>query len=253
MYRSGDIIRLYHTQRAGLMRSCAQFYHSTNTLNKDETPMNEKILLVDDHTLIREGLRSILEVELGMKVIGQAADGLQAVSSAEELRPDIIIMDVELPLLNGREATRRIKQRNDSVRIIALSMHGDRGNVIGMFQSGADAYLLKHCAVDELQDAIHAVLSGRRYLSNHLTDVLLESFATSSPGTQDAVYHQLTARERQVLQLIAEGRSTKEAAAILGCAISTVETHRQHLFNKLQVQSVADLTKEAIRLGLTHL
>ncbi len=214
--------------------------------------MSIRILLADDHHLIRQGLCSIIEQDLKMQVIGQAGNGIEAVSMSGTLNPDVIVMDVHMPQLNGIDATREIKSRNSGARIIALSMHSDQQFVSDMFCAGADAYLLKHCVVNELESAIHTVISGRKYLSNDLTDLILNDYVRHLDA--DSIAHDpgLTAKERQVLQLIAEGNSTKDMASLLNVSVSTVETHRQHVMAKLNLHSVAELTKAAIRMGLTE-
>lgn len=213
--------------------------------------MSTRILLADDHHLMREGLRSVIEQDLRMQVVGQAGNGMEAVEMAHTLHPDIVIMDVHMPLLNGIEATREIKNREGSARIIALSMHREQQFVSDMFRAGADGYLLKHCVVDELETAVRTVLTGRKYLSTDLTNLVIDDYVRHLDA--DAINHDegLTAKERQVLQLIAEGNATKEIASLLHVSVSTVETHRQHLLAKLRVHSVAELTKAAIRMGLT--
>ena len=213
--------------------------------------MSTRILLADDHHLMREGLRSVIEQDLRMQVVGQAGNGMEAVEMARTLHPDIVIMDVHMPLLNGIEATREIRNREGSPRIIALSMHREQQFVSDMFRAGADGYLLKHCVVDELDAAIQTVLTGRKYLSTDLTNLVIDDYVRHLDA--DAINHDegLTAKERQVLQLIAEGNATKEIASLLHISVSTVETHRQHLLAKLRVRSVAELTKAAIRMGLT--
>lgn len=213
--------------------------------------MSTRILLADDHHLMREGLRSVIEQDLRMQVVGQAGNGMEAVEMAHTLHPDIVIMDVHMPLLNGIEATREIKNREGSARIIALSMHRGQQFVSDMFRAGADGYLLKHCVVDELEAAVRTVLTGRKYLSTDLTNLVIDDYVRHLDA--DAVNHDegLTAKERQVLQLIAEGHSTKDISTLLHVSVSTIETHRQHLLAKLRVHSVAELTKSAIRMGLT--
>lgn len=213
--------------------------------------MSTRILLADDHHLMREGLRSVIEQDLRMHVVGQAGNGMEAVELTAALHPDVVIMDVHMPLRNGIEATREIKSLDGEARVIALSMHREQQFVSDMFRAGADGYLLKHCVVDELEAAIQTVLTGRKYLSTDLTNLVIDDYVRRLDA--DAIAHDegLTAKERQVLQLIAEGNATKEIAALLHVSVSTVETHRQHLLAKLRVRSVAELTKTAIRMGLT--
>ena len=216
--------------------------------------MSTRILIVDDHRIMREGLRALIEKQGGMSVVGEAEDGRRAVELAIELTPDIVIMDVTMPNLNGIEATRQIRAALPETRVIALSMHSDQRFIKGMFDAGAKAYLLKEGAFDEMAQAIRAVRKGEAYLSVRLQDGVIQTFVVNS-GAKGATPNTsvLSAREREVLQLIAEGKSTKEIATILGVGIKTVETHRRQIMIKLQMGSVAELTKYAIRQGLTTL
>jgi DNA-binding NarL/FixJ family response regulator len=214
--------------------------------------MKTRILLADDHTLVREGLRSIIEQELGMEVVGQAANGKEVIALATELLPEVIVMDVHMPLMNGIDATREILSRFDTIKVIALSMHRDQNFVTDMFRAGAHAYVLKHCALGELEGAIRCVLAGRKYLSADLTDLVIDGYA-NRPCQEQSGTQELTPKERNVLQLIAEGKSTKEIADALSVSVSTVETHRTHIMVKTNLHSVAELTRYAIRIGLTEL
>ncbi|MAT39528.1 MAG: DNA-binding response regulator [Ectothiorhodospiraceae bacterium] len=214
--------------------------------------MSISIVLADDHTLLREGIRALLEEDLCMKVVGQAADGRRAVELVEELHPDVVIMDVHMPILNGIDATKELVARGIDTKIIALSMDRGREFVTEMFKAGAHAYVIKHSAIAELECAINAVKSGKRYISQDLTDTVIQGYVEQLTNhiREDTV--QLTSKERQVLQLIAEGHSTREIASLLYVSVSTIETHRQHLMQKLDTHSIAGLTKAAIRLGLTE-
>lgn len=215
--------------------------------------MSTRVLLADDHHLMREGLRGLIEQDLKMTVVGQAGDGIQAVALAESLHPDIVVMDVHMPLLNGIDATREIKSRCPSIRIIALSMHRDQQLVSDMFRAGADGYLLKECVVAELDTAFKTVLTGRKYISADLTNLIIGDYVRRLDADPTENADHLTAKERQVLQLIAEGQSTKGIASLLSISPSTVETHRRHLMEKLHTTSIAELTKSAIRMGLTRI
>lgn len=215
--------------------------------------MSTRILLADDHNLMREGLRSVLEQDLHLKVVGQASNGIEAVAIAKELHPDAVVMDVHMPVLNGIEATKEIRGCCESTKIVALSMESDRSFISRMFTAGAHAYVIKHSAVDELSAAIRTVLSGRRYISAEITDVVLDDYIERISTDAEQLEKILTPKERQVLQLIAEGHSTKEIGEILFISISTVDTHRKHLLSKLHTDSIAGLTKAALRLGLTEL
>jgi DNA-binding NarL/FixJ family response regulator len=216
--------------------------------------MSIRVLLADDHTIMREGLRSILENELHLEVVAQADDGRAAVELAGKLKPDLVIMDVSMPDLNGIEATRRILAADPRTKVIALSMHADKRYVGEMLGAGVSGYLLKHSAMDELQQAIHTVMANKKYISPEIAGVVIDDYLLHLSTTEGgAPPEQLTPREREVLQLIAEGKSTKEIASLLHVSVPTIDTHRQHIMDKLQIFSVADLTKYAIRTGLTSL
>jgi DNA-binding NarL/FixJ family response regulator len=208
-----------------------------------------RILLVDDHDLMREGLRSILEKEVDFEVVGEAANGREGVRLAAKLKPDVVIMDVAMKDLNGVEASSQIKSQNTKVQIVALSSYPDRRYVTAILRAGASAYVLKANAYRELRQAIRSARAGKSFLSEELTGILLE-VVRSSPPEEDSAYGVLAAREREVLQLLAEGLTSPEVAARLGVATSTVETHRRNLMRKLDLHSIADLTRYAIREGL---
>jgi len=215
--------------------------------------MDIKIIVADDHKIVRDGLRALLEEQTGMKVIAEAENGRQAVILSRKLCPDIVIMDVGMPDLNGIEATRQITSDGENVRVVALSMHSDRRFVAQMFKAGASAYLLKDCAFEELAQALTVVLTGQTYLSPEITGSVMEDYLHHLSNTDSSGFTLLTTREREVLQLLAEGKTTKEIASQLNVSIKTIETHRQQIMNKLKVRSLAELTKYAIREGLTSL
>ncbi|HOV85426.1 MAG TPA: response regulator transcription factor [Syntrophobacteraceae bacterium] len=215
--------------------------------------MGCRILLADDHKIVRDGLRSLLEKQPGMDVVAEADNGRTTVRLARELLPDLVIVDIGMPGLNGIEATRQIVAENPRIRVVALSMHSDRRFVAQMFKAGASAYLLKDCAFEELAQAVQVVLAGRTYLSPQVAGTVVEDYIRHLAATDGSGFSVLTAREREVLQLLAEGNSTKQIANSLHVSMKTVETHRQQIMNKLNVQSVADLVKYAIREGLTSL
>ncbi|MBI1804316.1 MAG: response regulator transcription factor [Ignavibacteriae bacterium] len=215
--------------------------------------MSTRIILADDHAIVREGLKSILENELGMTVVAQAESGRTAVDLALKLKPDIVIMDISMPDLNGIEATRRILSESAGVKVIALSMHSDKRYVAEMLKAGASGYLLKHSALDELERAIKTVLSDKTYVSPAIAGVVVKDYIQRLASESEGSVTLLTPKEREVLQLIAEGRSTKEIAGKLNVSVPTVESHRQHIMEKLDLHSVAELTKFAIREGLTSL
>lgn len=213
--------------------------------------MGIKILIADDHKIVCEAIASLLGKELGMEVIGEAEDGRTAVQLAKELQPDVVIMDITMPNLNGIEATRQIIRELPEVKVIALSVHSDRRSVREMLKAGATGYVPKHCAFGELVSAIQNVVSNRTYISSQISRIVIEGYIHRLDGHDDSVYSLLTAREREVLQLISEGKSTKVIAKELHVSTKTIEWHRSQLMNKLKMQSVAELVKYAIREGLT--
>ena len=211
-----------------------------------------RILIADDHKIFREGLRTLLSNQRGVKVVGEADNGRSTVSMAAELRPDVVIMDVAMPELNGIDATRQISSLCENTKVLALSMHADSRFVTRMLTAGAHGYLLKDCAFEELTLAIQTVLSDDVYLSPGVAGVVIRAMQsrTTELGTKAP---ELTPREREVLQLVAEGRTTREIAARLHVSVKTIETHRKQIMDKLELRSVAELTKYAVREGLTSL
>ncbi|MDO8302096.1 MAG: response regulator transcription factor [Sedimentisphaerales bacterium] len=215
--------------------------------------MTTKILLADDHKIIRDGLRALIEKEPNMDVVAEACDGRTAVRLAKEYMPHIIIIDIAMPDLNGIEATRQILNETPGAKIIALSMHSDSRFVMRMLESGASGYLLKDSAFEELSMAIKTVQSGKTYLSPAISGVVVEDAMRHSSQKVSRDKIELTPREREVLQLLAEGRTTKRIASQLNVSVKTVETHRLKVMEKLDIHSVAELTKYAVREGLTSL
>jgi DNA-binding NarL/FixJ family response regulator len=215
--------------------------------------MSTKIVVVDEHKILREGLSTLIAKQPDMEIIGEATDGREALQLVEKLTPDLILMDVTMPNLNGIEATRKIKSKNPDIEIIALSLHSDRRYVLGMIDAGASGYLLKECAFEELVRAINTVMAKKKYLSPGISDILIEEYVKKNTQEKPTIYSKLTPREREILQLIAEGKNTKEIAGYLFISVKTVETHRRHIKRKLRVDSVAELTKIAIKEGLTVL
>jgi len=215
--------------------------------------MVTKILIADDHQIVRQGLRFLLEKESDLKVVAEADNGRTTVRLARELTPGVIIMDVAMPELNGIEATRQIIAESPATKVIALSMYVDRRFVVNMLKAGASAYLLKDCAFEELIRAIRVVLAHKTYLSPGVTDILVKDCQMGIPMNEISAFALLTPREREVLQLMSEGNSTAKIADQLHVSIKTVESHRQQLMQKLNLRSVAELTKYAIREGLTSL
>lgn len=214
--------------------------------------MSINILITDDHTLVRDGLKMILEAEDDMRVVATAAEGCEAVVLAEEHRPDVILMDISMPGLNGIEITRRIRERLPTVRVLILTMHHAMEYVYRALQAGARGYLLKESAGSEVVTAVRSIMKGNLFFGTGVEQPL-ELQDGAVPERQKSPLYCLSRRERQVLQLLAEGKSTKEMAFALAVGDKTVETHRMHIMKKLNSHSVADLTKLAIREGLTTL
>ncbi|MEA1963612.1 MAG: response regulator transcription factor [Candidatus Aerophobetes bacterium] len=215
--------------------------------------MSIRILLTDDHRLVRESLRSLLEKEPGVKIVGEAEDGQTAVRLARELNPDVIVMNITMSHLNGIEATRQIVTEIPGVKVLGLSMHSDKRFVVGILRAGATGYLLKDCAFEELARAIRCVAAHQTYLSPKIANIVRKEYLSRFPENDFSVFSVLTAGERQVLQLLAEGKTTRYIASHLGVSVKTVETYRQHLMDKLGFHNIAELTKYAIREGLTPL
>jgi len=212
-----------------------------------------KVLIADDLQIVRQGLRTLLEREPDLEVVAEAENGRSTVRLARESHPEVIIMDVAMPDLNGIEATRQIISEMPKVKVIALSMYADRRFVSNMLKAGASGYLLKDCASEELVRAIRVVLAHKTFLSPGVADIVVKDYVQTPLGPEASVFNILSNREREVLQLMAEGKSTSQIAECLHVSVKTVETHRQQMMQKLKMHSVAELTKYAIREGLTTL
>jgi DNA-binding NarL/FixJ family response regulator len=212
-----------------------------------------RILLADDHKIVRDGLRNLLEKDPEIVVVGEAEDGREALQLARRLSPDVVVMDIAMPDLNGIEATRQILAEMQKIKIVALSMHSDKRYVSEMLKAGTSGYLLKDCAFEELITAIRTIARGKIYLSPGIAGVVLEDYIRTGSSAATSAFSLLSDREREVLQLMAEGRTTKEVAAHLHVSVKTIETHRTHIMAKLDIHSIAALTKYAIREGLTSL
>ncbi|MFZ2410506.1 MAG: response regulator transcription factor [Candidatus Methanoperedens sp.] len=215
--------------------------------------MTIRIVLADDHKMIRDGLRALIEKHKNMEVIGEASDGQIAVQTVKKLSPDVVVIDIGMPELNGIEATRQIKALKCNPRVIGLSMHADRRYVAQMMKAGASGYILKDSAFEELVQAIETVAKGRTYLSPQVAGTIVAEFKRTAKDDDGSVFSVLTEREREVLQQISEGCSTKEIASSLGISVKTIETHRRQIMEKLNLHSVAELTKYAVKEGLTEL
>lgn len=214
---------------------------------------NIQVILADDHAIVRHGLSKLIQQQDDMEVIAQTGDGHSTVELTRELSPDMVIMDIGMPGLNGIDATRQIVHDFPQVKIIGLSMHSGKKFVIEMLKAGASGYLLKDCALEELIVAIKTVADGKTYLSPAITDVVVENYVRNSTEKQDSAFSLLSQREREVLQLMAEGKTTKQIARQLHISPKTVEGHRLRLMTKLNIDNVAMLTKYAIQEGLTSL
>ena len=210
-----------------------------------------RILLADDHTVMRNGLRLLLERQPHLQVVGEAADGRQAVALCETVNPDVVVMDIAMPNLNGIEAARQIVNRNPRTAIAILSMHSDESYVIRALKAGARAYLLKDSAEADLLAAVRALTDGKAFFSPAISKILVEDYMRQleSRGAEDT-YELLTNREREILQLLAEGRTNKEVANMLNLSLYTVETHRAHILQKLNLHSVPELILYAVRKGI---
>jgi len=220
--------------------------------------MKTRILLADDHVIIRHGLRSLINAQGDMEVVGEAGDGRSALGMARQLSPNVVVMDVGMPELNGVEATRQMATQVPGAKVLMLTAHGEQKTVREALRAGACGYVLKDMAFEELASAIRTVASGKTYLSPNVAGAVVDGYLTGAGGNGNGeevrgVFSKLTPREREVLQLMAEGKSTKQVAMALHVSVKTVETHRRQLMEKLDLHSVAELTKYAIREGLTSL
>jgi DNA-binding NarL/FixJ family response regulator len=210
-----------------------------------------RVLLADDHAIVRRGLKSLLESEPGLTVVAEASDGLEALRLAAEHQPDLVVLDIAMPLLNGIDVAARLQSMERPPRVVVLSMHNDESYILRALASGARAYLLKDATDEELLPAIRTVASGKPFFSAAVSAVLVEDYIhhLKARGLTDT-FHLLTTREREVLQLLAEGRSNKEVAALLELALSTVETHRANLMQKLSLHNTAEIVLYAVRKGM---
>jgi len=210
-----------------------------------------RILLADDHTVMRNGLRLLLERQPNLTVVGEASDGRETVRAAESVSPDVVVMDIAMPNLNGIEAARQITATRPETAIVILSMHSDESYVIRALKAGARAYLLKDSAEGDLIAAIHAISEGKSFFSPAISRILVEDYMRQLEQQHaEDTYELLTAREREILQLLAEGKTNKEVASMLNLSVYTVETHRTHILQKLNLHNVPELILYAVRKGI---
>jgi DNA-binding NarL/FixJ family response regulator len=212
--------------------------------------MTIKILLADDHTIVRQGLSRAFQQEKGVEVVGEAGNGRVAVELAKKLSPDVVVMDITMPELNGMEATRQIIQNHPKIKVVGLSMLSSTRYVREMFKAGASGYLLKDCPFAELVDAVKTVVKGDTYISPSIGGTIIQDFV-NKPDAEQTTFSVLSQREREVLQLMAEGKTTKQIGQSLGISPKTVEVHRLRIMEKLKIDNIAQLTKYAVQEGLT--
>jgi DNA-binding NarL/FixJ family response regulator len=212
-------------------------------------PMSVRIVLVDDHRLVRAGIRALLEKTPRGKVVGEAADGREAFALIEKQRPDIVLIDIAMPGLNGLDAVDRIKKEWPETKVIILSMHANEEYVVRALRSDVSGYLIKDAAVDELEDAIRTVTQGEVYFSRRISKRVIRDYLTNTDAMRGPL-EQLSSRQREVLQLIGEGKNTKEIADILQVSVKTIEAHRLQLMQRLEIHDIPGLVKFAIRTGL---
>jgi DNA-binding NarL/FixJ family response regulator len=213
-----------------------------------------KLLVADDHKIFRQGIKKLLEEESDLQVVGEASDGREAVKKATELKPDVILMDIAMANLNGLEATRQIKKQLPSAKVIMVTMHKNEEYVLQSFQAGASGFILKEGAVEELVSAIRSINSDKSFLSPSISKTLIDAYMRKmETGKTETPFDLLTDREREVLQLIAEGYTNREVAKSLFISVKTVEAHRAHIMQKLNIHDIAKLVKYAIQKGLVDL
>lgn len=213
--------------------------------------MSIRVLLADDHKIVREGYHFILENQSGIEVVAEADDGLEAVNLTKETKPNVVVMDITMPGMNGIVATQRILHENPETNVLILSMHSDCQFVVEVLRAGAKGYLRKNCSSQELVDAIRTVADNKIYLDAKITEYVVKEYVLQHPETAKTTFSSLSIREKEVLQLLAEGNNSKEIAYKLDINIKTVDYHRSHIMKKLNLFSVAELTKYAVREGLT--
>lgn len=212
-----------------------------------------RLVLADDHPVVRKGIRSCL-TSPDLEIVGEAVDGLEAVAKVKELKPDIVLMDIDMPKMSGLDATRQLRKENPEVRVLILSIHSNKQYVLQIIQSGAQGYVLKDASPTDLVKAIESICSGEAFFSPDISQIVLNQYlAEATSGDEESGTGRLTSREREVLSMIAEGQSNKEMASKLGVGVRTIETHRERVMDKLNIHTVAGLTKYAIANGIARL
>lgn len=215
--------------------------------------MSITVMLVDDHTIMREGLKSLLDRTPDIEVVAQAANGAEALEKAGEFHPEVVVMDLTMPGMGGIEATQRIVAAHPDVKVLALSMILEKSCVVESLKAGAKGYLIKDCAGEELLGAIRTLAAGESYLCSRITELVIRDYTQLAARESSISDPKLAKREQEVLQLIADGKNTKEIAFMLGVSIKTIDVHRSNIMKKLNLHSIAELTKYAIREGLTSI
>lgn len=214
--------------------------------------MKIKVLITDDHQLFREGLVNLLFSAPDIEVIAQAEDGKDAIEKAKHFKPDVILIDIAMPNMTGIEATKELKKQMPEIKVIGVSMHSDKQYVKGILEAGADGYLLKNCTYRQLTEAIKSVYTGKKFLSEDITELVINGFLDPSKADEDN-YSQLSEREKEIFLLFADGKSTREIGDKLFISVKTVGTHKQHILEKLELKNNSDMVKYAIKKGLIHL
>ena len=216
--------------------------------------MKIKIVLADDHNVMRKGLRSLLDQQDNFEVVGEAHDGHEAIKLVRKLQPDIAILDIGMPNLNGIQATECIVSESPDTKVLGLSMHSDRRFVTKMLQAGAKGYLLKDCAFEELSEAVNTIAKGELYLGKDISGAIIKDYVNRIHALDEAANQTyLTKREKEILQMLAEGKNTSDIANLINVSVKTVESHRKNTMDKLDIHNIAELTKYAVREGLTSL
>jgi len=214
--------------------------------------MKIKVLVVDDHQLFREGIVNLLYSAENIEVVAQAEDGIDAIEKAKHYKPDVVLLDITMPRMNGIETTKKLKSLMPKIKIVSLSMHSEKQYVKGVLEAGADGYLLKNCTNRQLTEAIQSVYDGKKYLSEDITGMVISGYLDPS-GSETTEYENLSVREKEIFHLFAEGKSTREISELLFISVKTVNTHKQNILEKLDLKSNTELVKYALKNGLINL